>query len=165
MASAIMARKVKTMTTKYVFENYENISIRRFAKAIEVNYNMLLKASKKPIESVPYDPTSINYDAIDAIIEKKEINLDEIDWEAVNEKPSRISTATLSKNIDDFNVGDKVYLREDNETPFEILYKTGTHVVIMKEGTSEPRALSHSTFFFKGPSFDKREKTNNDEEA
>lgn len=159
-----MAGKVKTMTTKYVLENYENVSIRRFAEAVEVNYNMLLKASKKPIEGVPYDPTAINYDAIDAIIEKKEIDLDNIDWEAVNEKPSRFNTAVLSKNIDDFKVGDKVYLREDNETPFEILYKTGTHVVIMKENTSEPRALSHSTFFFKGPSFDKREKAN-DEEA
>lgn len=153
------------MTTKYVLENYENVSIRRFAEAIGVNYNMLLKASKKPIEGVPYDPTAINYDAIDKIIEKKEINLDEIDWEAVNEKPSRNSTAVLSKNIDDFNVGDKVYLREDNESPFEILYKTGTHIVIMKEGTSEPRALSHSTFFFKGPSFDKREVKEKGEEA
>lgn len=150
-----MARKVKTMTTKYVFENYENVSIRRFAEAINVNYNMLLKASKKPIEGVPYDPTAINYDAIEAIVERKEVNLEEIDWEAVNEKPTRASSV-LSKSIDDYKVGDKVYLREDNENAFEILYMTGTHVVIMKEGTSEPRALSHSTFFFKGPSFEKR---------
>lgn len=145
------------MTTKYVFENYENISIRKFANAVEVNYQMLLKASRKPIEGVAYDPTAINYDAIDAIVAKREIDLDSIDWKAINELPSRISNATLSKNIEDFNVGDKIYLREDNETPFEILYKTGTHIVIMKEGTSEPRALSHSTFFFKGPSFNKRE--------
>ena len=116
---------------------------------------MLLKASKKPIEGVPYDPTAINYDAIEAIVERKEINLEEIDWEAVNEKPTRASSV-LSKSIDDYKVGDKVYLREDNENAFEILYMTGTHVVIMKEGTSEPRALSHSTFFFKGPSFEKR---------
>lgn len=159
-----MARKVKTMTTKYVFENYENVSIRRFAEAINVNYNMLLKASKKPIEGVPYDPTAINYDAIEAIVERKEINLEEIDWEAVNEKPTRASSV-LSKSIDDYKVGDKVYLREDNENAFEILYMTGTHVVIMEEGTSEPRALSHSTFFFKGPSFEKRvEKTKEEAE-
>lgn len=144
------------MTTKYVFETYENVSIRRFADAVGLNYNMLLKASKKPIEGVPYDPTAINYDAIDAMVAKKEINLDEIDWEVVDEKPLRNSTATLSKNIDDFNVGAQVYLRDDNETPYEILYKTETHIVIMKVGTQEPRSLSHSTFFFKGPSFEKR---------
>lgn len=153
------------MKTKYVMEKYENVSIRRFAKAVEVNYNMLLKASKKPIEGVPYDPTAINYDAIDAIIERKEIDLKKIDWEAVNAEPTRASTATLSKNIDDFNVGAKVYLREDNEKAYEVLYKTETHIVIMKEGSTEPRALSHSTFFFKGPSFDKREEKAKEEEA
>lgn len=153
------------MTTKYVFENYENISIRKFAKAVEVNYQMLLKASRKPIVGVAYDPTAINYDAIDAIIAKREIDLDSIDWKAIDELPSRISNATLSKNIEDFNVGDKIYLREDNETPFEILYKTDTHIVIMKENTSEPRALSHSTFFFKGPSFNKREAKTDEAEA
>lgn len=153
------------MTTKYVFENYENISIRKFAKAVEVNYQMLLRASRKPIEGVKYDPTAINYDAIDAIIAKREIDLDSIDWKAIDELPSRISNATLSKNIEDFNVGDKVYLREDNETPFEILYKTDTHIVIMKENTSEPRAFSHSTFFFKGPSFNKREANTDEDEA
>lgn len=153
------------MTTKYVFENYENISIRKFAQAVEVNYNMLLKASKKPIEGVPYDPTSVNYDAIDAIVAKKEIDLEQIDWATINELPTRNSSATLSKNIEDFNVGDKVYLREDNENAFEILYKTETHIVIMKENTSEPRALSHSTFFFKGPSFNKREAKPDEAEA
>lgn len=152
------------MTTKYVFESYENVSIRRFAEAVGINYNMLLKASKKPIEGVPYDPTAINYDAIEAMLEKREIDLEQFDWEAINEKPSRI-TSTLSKDIADFNVGAKVYLREDNEKAFEILYKTETHIVIMKEGTSEPRALSISTFFFKGPSFEKREKKQEDEEA
>lgn len=150
------------MTTKYVFDNFENVSIRKFAKAIDVNYNMLLRASKKPIENVVYDPTAINYEAIDAIVAKKEIDLDTIDWEAINELPTRNSAAVLSKNIEDFNVGDKVYLREDNENAFEILYKTDTHVVIMKVNTSEPRALSHSTFFFKGPSFNKRETTTDD---
>ena len=62
----------------------------------------------------------------------------------------------LTKNMDAFQVGQKVYLREDNTTPFEICYKTDTHIVIMKEGTTEPRAWSHATFLMKGPVFEPR---------
>ena len=89
------------------------------------------------------------------MLNRREIDLNTIDWEALNELPTRAG-ATLSKDIAQFNVGDEVYLRDNNEVPYEILYKTDTHIVIMLKGSSEPRALSHNTFFFKGPSFEPR---------
>lgn len=158
-------RKESIMTTKKLFEKYENVTLRRFAQALELNYNMVLKIARKPIEGVPYDPTATNYDELDALIARREINLDEVDWKEVNAQPTRTSTATLPKNIDEFEVGTKCYLRDDNENAYEVLYKTGTHIVIMKEGTTEPRALSYNTFFFKGPSFEKREERVKEEEA
>ena len=66
-----MSKKTKEVATlatisgealKELFEKYENVSIRRFAEAVSINYNMLLKASKRPIEGVPYNPNARNYD-------------------------------------------------------------------------------------------------------
>ena len=73
----------------------------------------------------------------------------------LNAGPSRKGTS-LQKDIDAFKVGDKVYLRRDNTTPYEIVYKTETHVVIMKEGTSEPQAWANNTFLINGPVFEPR---------
>lgn len=130
---------------------FENVSLRKLATADDsLSYPMLLKASKKPIEGVPYDPTAINYDAVDEYLNKKDFDWKNTNWEALNSEPVR-KAATLSKDINDFNVGELVYLRI-SETPFEIIYKTETHIVLLELGTTEPRCLNHSTFFFKGPS-------------
>ena len=73
----------------------------------------------------------------------------------MNQGPNRKGTA-LQKDIDAFKVGDKVYLRRNNTTPYEIVYKTETHVVIMLEGTSEPQAWANNTFLMNGPVFEPR---------
>ena len=78
--------------------------------------------------------------------------------------PNRKGTA-LQKDIDAFKVGDKVYLRRDNTTPYEILYKTETHVVIMKVGTSEPQAWANNTFLINGPVFQPRAEKSKKEEV
>lgn len=147
-------------------EKYPNVSLRKLALACELSYGWILKCSKEPIVGVPFDPEAINYDKVANVFVKRGIDLNMIDWESLNESTVR-NGASLTKNMDAFQVGGKVYLREDNKVPFQICYKTDTHIVIMKEGSTEPRSWSHSTFLMKGPVFEPRtitEKTNNMEE-
>ena len=61
-------------------EMYTNVSLRKLAEAINVRYPTILKASKKPVVGKPYDPTVWNFDALDELVAKKEINLDDLDW-------------------------------------------------------------------------------------
>lgn len=150
-------------TLESLMNQYPNASLRKLALATEVAYGWLLKKSKEPIPGVAYDPTAINYDAVQAVFEKKSIALADLDWSALNKATVRAG-GLLTKDMDAYEVGKKVWLREDNTTPFEILYKTGTHIVIMKEGSTEPRSWSHATFLMKGPVFEPRTKGSNVEE-
>lgn len=137
------------------FEAYPNASLRKLAAATEINYGVLLKKSKEPIPGQAYDPEAVNWSALEAKLQSKNIDWTTLDWAILNQGPQR-KGATLQKDIDAFKVGDKVYLRRNNEKPYEILYKTETHVVIMLEGSTEPQAWANSTFLINGPVFQPR---------
>ena len=137
-----------TTTIELRMNEYPNVSLRKIAAACDVSYQMLLKASKKPVVGEAYDPEAVNYEAVQEYLAKKNILIDLIDWESLNVDPIR-KVATLSKDINDFHRGDTVYLRGE-EVGYEIIYMTETHVVIIRQDSTEPRCLSHSTFFFKG---------------
>lgn len=140
------------MNLQTYMEKYENVSIRKLSTETGVNYGILLKLSKQPIPGQIYNPEAINYAAVEEKLTKKNVNLEELDWESMNVG----RTATPSKSVDDFKVGDEVYLRKNNEVPYVIVYKTETHVVIMLKGTSEPQAWSNNTFMLNGPAFEPR---------
>ena len=142
-------------TLKTYFEEYSNVSIRKLAGATNINYGILLKKSKEPIPGEAYDPEAINWGALEEKLIAKRVDWTTLDWDALNEGPSR-KGATLIKDMSAFNVGDKVYLRKNNEVPYEILYKTETHIVIMLEGTTEPQAWANNTFLINGPVFEPR---------
>lgn len=139
------------------FELNPNASLRKLAAATNVNYGVLLKKSKEPIPGEAYDPEATNWKALEDKLTSKGVDWNNLNWSELNAGPNRKGTA-LQKDIDAFKVGDKVYLRRDNTTPYEILYKTETHVVIMKEGTSEPQAWANNTFLINGPVFEPRAK-------
>lgn len=145
----------ETMNLQAYFTDYPNASLRKLAQATGINYGVLLKKSKDPIPGEAYDPEATNWTALEAKLTSKGVDWNTLDWVAMNASPNR-QGASLQKNIDAFNVGDKVYLRKNNTTPYEILYKTATHIVIMLEGTSEPQAWSNSTFLINGPVFQPR---------
>ena len=147
-----------------LFEKYPNASLRKLAAATEINYGVLLKKSKDPIPGEAYDPEAINWKALEDKLTAKGVDWNTLDWEALNAGPNRKGTS-LQKDIDAFKVGDKVYLRRNNTTPYEILYKTETHVVIMLEGTSEPMAWANNTFLINGPVFQPRTEKSKKEEV
>lgn len=148
-------------TLQEMFEAYPNVSIRKLAANTGINYGILLKLSKQPIPGQIYNPESINYMAVQEKLSKKNIDWTILDWEAMNVGRA----VTLSKSVNDFKVGDEVYLRKNNETPYIIVYKTETHVVIMLKGTSEPQSWSNNTFMLNGPAFEPRTQKVEVEEA
>ena len=156
-----MTKTNTTISLREMFETHPNVSIRKLSAATNINYGILLKLSKQPIPGVPYDPEAINYAAVEEKLQKKNVDWTTLDWEAMNVG----RTTTLSKSVDDFKVGDEVYLRRNNEVPYVIVYKTESHVVIMLKGTSEPQAWSNNTFMLAGPAFEPRvQKTEVEEE-
>lgn len=159
--SAITATSVSLQS---LFEQYPNASLRKLAAATDVNYGVLLKKSKDPIPGEAYDPEATNWKALEDKLTAKGVDWATLDWEAMNAGPNRKGTA-LQKDIEAFKVGDKVYLRRNNSVPYEILYKTETHVVIMLEGTSEPQAWANNTFLINGPVFQPRAEKSKKEEV
>lgn len=146
------------------FENYPNASIRKLSAATGINYGIMLKKSKEPIPGEAYDPEAINWGALEQKLTSKGVDWTTLDWDALNEGPNR-KGATLQKDISAFKVGDKVYLRRNNTTPYVILYKTDTHVVIMLEGSTEPQAWANNTFMLNGPAFEPRAERSQKEEV
>ena len=135
------------MTTR---ELPKNISIRRIAKALNLNYPLLLKASKQPIEGEVYDPSAINYDAMDAYIAKRvdaEV-IEAVDWTAISDEV--VTSEPLPK---EFEMGQHVQLRKD-ETIYEVVFMTPTHIVINPindASNTTPRVMNNSTFLHQGP--------------
>ena len=144
---------------------YPNVSLRKLALSLELSYGWILKCSKKPIPGQAYDPDAVNYAEVAKTFARKGIDLTSLDWESLNESAQTSRGILLTKDMEAFRTGMSVYLREDNKVPFEICYKTDTHIVIMKHGSTEPRAWSHSTFLMKGPVFEPRTIEDNNEEA
>lgn len=154
---------MKTTLQTY-FEQYPNASIRKLAAATNINYGIMLKLSKKPVSGEAYDPEATNWKALEEKLTSKGVDWTTLNWDALNEGPNR-KGATLVKDIDAYPVGTKVYLRKNNTTPYEVVYKTGTHIVIMLEGSTEPQALANNTFLLYGPSLEPRAVKSSKEEV
>ena len=153
-----------TTSLQSMFEAYPNASLRKLAHATGVNYGVLLKKSKDPIPGEAYDPEATNWKALEDKLTSKGIDWTTLDWVALNQGPNR-QGSTLQKDISAFKVGDKVYLRRNNTTPYEILYKTDTHIVIMLEGSTEPQAWANNTFLINGPVYQPRAEKSKKEEV
>lgn len=131
---------------------YTHVSLRKIATELDISYPVLLKASKAPKVGEMYDPGAVNYEAVAVEILKREKSSMNLDWALLDEVATNRGGVVV-KDISKFTVGTEVYLRDNPSTPYFVIYTTATHVVIMLEGTEEPRVLSWNTFLMKGPSF------------
>ena len=147
-----------------MFETYPNASLRKLAASTAVNSGLLFKKSTDPSPADAYDPEATNWKALEDKLTSKGIDWNTLDWVAMNAGPNR-QGSTLQKDIAAFKVGDKVYLRRNNTTPYEILYKTETHIVIMLEGSTAPQAWANNTFLINGPVFQPRAEKSKKEEV
>lgn len=134
-----------------LFTNNEGMNLRKLAIATDCTYQVLLKAAKKPIVGKAYDPTEINYDELAKSVERKITpeEFDAIDFEAIIAS-ARTTSAQLTAF--DFEVGESFTLRNDKDgRTYNMLLKTDTHVVIIRDDTTQPRVMSNDTFAHQGP--------------
>lgn len=141
---------MKTKLEKLFNEN-EAMNLRKLAIATNCTYQVLLKASKKPVVGEAYDPTKINYEELARAIERK-ISVEEfdaIDFDAIIAS-ARTTSAQLTAS--DFAVDESFILRNDKDgRTYKMLLKTDTHVVIIRDDTTQPRVMSNETFAHQGP--------------
>ena len=134
---------------------YPKLSLKKICETIDVCYQYVLKASKKPIPNTPYDPTSINFEEIEKIIERKNIDLATFDWETI---ASEIAIVTPINKVEDFSVGIEFTLREVEEkkgTIYEVVFTTDTHIVFMSKESTQPRVMNWDTFVHQSPRIEK----------
>lgn len=137
-------------SVQQLLEKYPNVSLRKLALAADVTYTLLLKASKKPQTGVMYNPEAVNYYEVAQYFNRRKILLDDLDWEQLNQQVTLHNT-TVCRDTEKFQVGTKWYLRKHPDVPYEIIYRTATHVVILLEGSTEPQSWSYNTFMLNGP--------------
>lgn len=138
------------MSVKEALENTPNLSLRKLALAVDVCYGVLLKASKKPIAGVPYDPTNVNYAEVDAVLARKEIDISTLDLVAIAGE----ARAKATKEVD-LAVGDKFTIR-GREEQYVIVALTKTHICIQATEANEfgeeiLRSMSIATFLHQTP--------------
>ena len=141
---------MKTKLEKLFNEN-EAMNLRKLSLATNCTYQVLLKASKKPIVGETYDPTKINYEELaKTILRKMSVEeFDAIDFDAIIAN-ARATSAQLSAS--DFEINEEFTLRNDKSNlKYTMLLKTDTHVVIIREDTTQPRVMSNDTFAHQGP--------------
>lgn len=139
-------------------KQYPNASLRKLAAATNLSYPVLLKRSKAPVVGQPYDPEATNWKAVAEYVVNHDVHLEDLDWEALNAPKQRAGTIGVGKSLSDYAVGQKVWLRRDNEVPYQIVYMTETHVVLLQDNSTEPIAWSATTFLLNGPALQPRTK-------
>ena len=137
-----------TITFKQIREEYTNISLKAFCETTELCYQYILKASKKPIEGQPYDPKAVNYDAVQKIIDQKDIDLDSFDWDKLNSEHAMRTTPINA--IDDFKIGTQFKLRTDDNV-YIVVYISNTCIAFVDSFNEKIRTMSHDTFIHQSP--------------
>lgn len=146
-----MKKNVNTIEITGIVEekmtSVENLSLRKLAMYLEVNYNMLLKAGKQPKAGEVYNPELLNYDAIEAYLRKKMGDaFDDIDWDEAAE----CTIQTRTKESITWEVGAKLKIRGD-ESVYQVMIVTETHICIMSVEGTQPRVFSWNTFEHQTP--------------
>lgn len=127
---------VNGINTQELLNIYENLSIRQLAEAVELSYAMLIKVKTTPIIGAVYDPTAVNFEALDKYINERVSPefLADIDWEAHNQgRPSKAQNFDMSQFAP---VDTKVYFKDD-ENEYTTRYATETHICLQVGDTTE----------------------------
>lgn len=131
--------------------NYPKLSLKKICEVTNVCYQYALKASKKPIPNMPYDPAAINYDEVDKIFERKGVDLSSYDWKSLEDE---ITTIVPINKIEDFKSDVEFTLREVEEkkgTIYKVIFTTETHIVFMSNESTQPRVMNWDTFIHQSP--------------
>ena len=138
-------------TIKELKNTYPKISLKKICDETKVCYQYVLKASKQPIENQPYDATAFNYEAVQKIFDKKEIDLSSYDWDQIN--ASQKVFEPINKP-EDFICNTTFFKIRNVETVYVTVYTTESHIVFVPASRSEgtqPRVMNWDTFLHQSP--------------
>lgn len=138
-------------TFETIKTNYPKLSLKKICEVTDVCYQYVLKASKKPIPNRPYDPTEINFEEVDKIFERKNVDLSSFDWSTIE---SEIVVAVPINKIEDFKIDVEFTLREVEEkkgTIYRVIFTTESHIVFMSHESTQPRVMNWDTFVHQSP--------------
>lgn len=139
-------------TIKELKNAYPKISLKKICDETKMCYQYVLKASKQPIENQPYDATAFNYEAVQKIFDKKEVDLDKFDWETI---AAEQKTFEPINKPEEFTVDKQTQfkIRNDN-TIYKTIYTTESHIVFIAEDpnvSTQPRVMNWDTFLHQSP--------------
>lgn len=144
--------ETETMKTKEfvkletIMKENPTLSLRKICLEVGATYNVMLKASKAPIIGQVYDPEAFNYELVEKkLLEKIGIEkYNEIDWPSLAESSKRVPSVKIP-----IVVGNLVTLRND-ESVYNVLFTTDTHIVFIATNSTQPRVMSNETFLHQG---------------
>lgn len=136
-----------TLTIQDVMSTYPRLSLKRICDTLEIGYQYILKTSKQPIAGQPYDPNAVNYAAIQAIFDRRNIDLSNVAWNIV--EASVVTYEPVTK-LEEFEVGNEIKLRADDDV-YVIHMITDTHIVFMAVDSTQPRVMNKDTFMHQSP--------------
>lgn len=139
-------------TIKELKTTYNKLSLKKICDETKMCYQYVLKASKQPIENQPYDATAFNYEAVQKIFDKKEVDLDKFDWETI---AAEQKTFEPINKPEEFTVDKQTQfkIRNDN-TIYKTIYTTESHIVFIAEDpdvSTQPRVMNWDTFLHQSP--------------
>lgn len=138
------------VTIETVLKEHSKLSLKRVCDEAGLCYQYVFKASKTPIEGVPYDASATNFEAVQRIVDKKEIDLSKFDWEAIE---ASVKTFEPVNKSEDFQTETNFRLRAD-EKIYTVLYRNENYVCfINSEETTiaQPRVMNWDTFLHQSP--------------
>ena len=142
---------MKTLTINEIKNTYPKLSLKKICDETKVCYQYVLKASKQPIENQPYDATAFNYEAVQKIFDKKEIDLSAYNWEQINAEQKVFEPINKPE---DFTCNTTFFKIRNVETIYVTVYTTESHIVFVPASRSEgtqPRVMSWDTFLHQSP--------------
>ena len=142
-------------TIKEIKETYPNISLKKICDETKVCYQYVLKASKQPIPNKAYDATAFNFEAVQKIFDKKEIDLSLFNWEQINSEQKVFEPINKPE---DFNPGSTYFKIRNVDILYKTVYITESHIVFVpasvNDGT-QPRVMNWDTFVHQSPRISK----------
>lgn len=142
---------MKTLTIKEIRNTYPKISLKKICDETKVCYQYVLKASKQPIPNQTYDATAFNYEAVQKIFDKKEIDLSAYNWEQINAEQKVFEPINKPE---DFTCNTTFFKIRNVETIYVTVYTTESHIVFVPASRSEgtqPRVMNWDTFLHQSP--------------
>lgn len=143
---------MKTLSINEIRNTYPKLSLKKICDETKVCYQYVLKASKQPIPNQAYDATAFNFEAVQKIFDKKEIDLSAYNWETINSEQKVFEPINKPE---DFSVENQTLFKIRNDAvTYKVIYTTESHIVFIAEDpnvSTQPRVMNWDTFLHQSP--------------